>query len=63
MKSCFCFGNHDAPDRIMELIESSVDLHILDDGVTEFIVGNHGDFDQMVAQTVMKAKKFIPKSN
>lgn len=44
MKSCFCFGNHDAPDRIMELIESSVDLHILDDGVTEFIVGNHGNF-------------------
>lgn len=39
----------------------TVERHILEYGVTEFIVGNYGGFDRMVAQAVMAAKKQFPE--
>ena len=56
-KTCFFIGNHDAPERIMELLKGAVELHIIDDGVTEFYVGQYGKFDSMAARAVIQAKK------
>ena len=59
-KSCFFIGSHDAPERIKELLEGSVELHIIDDGVTDFYVGQYGNFDKMAARTVIAAKEEHP---
>lgn len=60
-KTCFFVGSHDAPERIMDVLQGSVELHIIDDGVTDFYVGNHGSFDRMAAHAVIQAKKRYPK--
>lgn len=59
-KICFMFGNHDTPSSARELLEGSVELHIIDDGVAEFIVGQYGNFDRMAAAVVMDMKKKYP---
>lgn len=57
---CFMFGNRDTPPEAREFIEGSVELHIVDDGVTEFIVGQYGNFDRMAASVVMEMKQKYP---
>lgn len=59
-KTCFFIGSHDAPERIMEVLQGSVELHIIDDGVTDFYVGYHGNFDRMAARAVICAKQSHP---
>lgn len=59
-KICFMFGNHDTPCSVRELLEGSVELHIVDDGVTDFVVGQYGNFDRMAATVVMNLKKQYP---
>lgn len=59
-KTCFFIGNHDAPDRIFDILESAVEVHITDDGVTDFYVGNYGNFDRMAARAVIHCKQAYP---
>lgn len=40
--------------------ESFVEQHILEYGVTEFIVGHYGGFDCLAASTVKEARCFYP---
>lgn len=43
--------------KLMEAVEN----HIVDYGVTEFIVGNYGGFDRMAAKAVVSAKVLHPE--
>lgn len=61
MKSCFFFGHAHAPTEILPVLTQTVERHISAFGVTEFIVGNYGDFDHMAAKAVMEAKVQHPE--
>lgn len=57
MKSCFLVGHREASSEILPVLIKAVEQHIVESGVTEFIVGNYGDFDRMAAKAVIEAKK------
>ena len=50
MKSCFFIGHREASEEIFPALAEAVERHIVDNGVTEFIVGNYGGFDRMAAR-------------
>ena len=57
MKTCFFIGHRETPDSIFEQLEATVEKHIVQYGVTDFIVGQYGAFDRLAAAAVKKAKK------
>lgn len=61
MKSCFFIGHRDAPEDIFPVLELVVEQHIIQLGVTEFIVGSYGRFDSLAAAAVRAAKKRYPQ--
>ena len=60
MKSCFFIGHREASEEIFPELAEAVERHIVDYGVTEFIVGNYGGFDRMAARAVISAKALYP---
>lgn len=56
MKSCFFIGHREASEEIFPELAEAMERHIVDYGVTEFIVGNYGGFDRMAARAVISAK-------
>lgn len=60
MKSCFFIGHREASEEISSALTEAVEHHIVDFGVTEFIVGNYGGFDRMAARAVISAKASHP---
>ena len=60
MKSCFFIGHREAPDNILEQLQATVEKHIVEYGVTDFIVGQYGAFDRLAAAAVKNAKKRHP---
>ena len=60
MKSCFFIGHREASSEILPALMEAVEQHIVENGVTEFIVGNYGGFDHMAAKTVIAAKERHP---
>ncbi len=57
-----CFSGHrDTPERIRTAIALSIENHILRYGVTDFLVGHYGNFDQMSKSAVSAAKKKYPE--
>lgn len=60
MKLCFFIGHRDAPESIRPGLEQEVERHILELGVTEFVVGHYGNFDRMAANAVLRVKKHYP---
>lgn len=63
MKSCFFIGHREASIEILPALTKAVKQHIVDFGVTEFIVGNYGGFDRMAAKAVIAAKERHPEIN
>ena len=61
MKSCFFIGHRDVSSDILPVLTETVELHITQYGVTEFIVGHYGDFDRLAAKAVIVAKSRHPK--
>lgn len=61
MKTCFFIGHRDAPEEIRSTLAAAVERHIVDYGVTEFLVGRYGDFDRLAAAAVIAAKKVHPQ--
>lgn len=59
-KTCFFIGHSDTPIRIQPALNNVVEHHISEWGVTDFLVGSHGAFDRMAAQSVGVAKKNHP---
>ncbi len=54
---CFFIGHADAEPALRSQIDVAVREHILERGVTEFVVGQYGHFDTMAAASVIKEKK------
>ena len=60
MKSCFFIGHREASSEIFPVLMETVEQHIVEYGVTEFIVGNYGGFDHMAAKAVIASKQRHP---
>lgn len=61
MYSCFLSGRHDAPDILQPVIEKAAETHIRQLHVLRFIVGSHGHFDTMAAQSLIHLKNQYPQ--
>ena len=59
--TCFFIGHRDTPERVMESLTAAVERHIVEYGVTEFVVGQYGAFDRMAVQAVREAKQRHPE--
>lgn len=57
---CFFIGHRDAPQSVLPQLESAIQRHIVDYGVTEFVVGQYGAFDRLAVQAVRKIKEEFP---
>ncbi len=60
-KSCFFIGHREVSTEILPALESAIEQHISEYGVTEFIVGGYGGFDRLAASTVIRAKRQHPQ--
>ena len=60
-KSCFFIGHREANEEIYAALRAAVEQHIVEYGVTEFIVGHYGGFDRLAARAVIEAKKTHPE--
>ena len=45
MKNCFFIGHREVGEEIYDELRTAVEQHIVEFGVTEFIVGHYGGFD------------------
>ena len=61
MKNCFFIGHREASAEVLPALCAVVEQHIVEYGVTEFIVGHYGGFDRMAAKTVIDAKTRHPE--
>lgn len=61
VKRCFLIGHRETPERLCPLLRQAVEEHIVRHGVTEFIVGRYGNFDQLAKRAVTEAKKCHPE--
>ena len=61
MPTCFFIGHREAPDSLLPQLSAAVERHIMELGVTEFVVGSYGWFDSMAARTVRATKKHYPE--
>ncbi len=60
-KSCFFIGHQEASEEIYPALYAAVEQHIVEYGVTEFIVGHYGGFDRLAASAVKEARHFYPE--
>lgn len=60
-KSCFFIGHREASSELLPILRQTVEKHISEYGVTEFIVGGYGGFDHIAARTVISLKQQYPK--
>ena len=61
MKSCFFIGHREASSELLPILRRTVEKHISEYGVTEFIVGGYGNFDHLAAKTVLSLKQQYPQ--
>lgn len=60
MKSCFFIGHREVSSEVLPALTEAIEQHIVEYGVTEFIVGNYGGFDHIAAKAVIAAKEQHP---
>lgn len=61
MGSCFFTGHRETMGEIYPQLEAAIEQHITQFGVREFIVGNYGGFDRVVARALVAAKAQHPE--
>ena len=61
MPTCFFIGHREAPETLMGELTAEVERHIIEYGVTDFVVGRYGRFDPLAAKCVKAAKKRRPE--
>ena len=59
-KSCFFIGHREASKEVLPALEQAIEQYIREYGVTDFVVGNYGSFDRLVAAVLAKAKERHP---
>lgn len=55
--TCTFFGHHDSSILLKEKLEYKIDFFIKEKSVTHFYIGNHGNFDAMALQCILKLKE------
>lgn len=60
LTTCFLVGHSDAEETIQSALETVIEEHIIDFGVTNFYVGTHGNFDRIAAAALRSAKQRYP---
>lgn len=60
-KSCFFIGHREASSELLPILRQTVEKHISEYGVTEFIVGGYGNFDNLAAKAVISLKQQYPQ--
>ena len=60
MSTCFLIGSHTAAAALAPLLDTAIERHIVEYGVTEFVVGHYGSFDQLAAEALRRAKERYP---
>ena len=61
MSTCFFIGHRESPDSLLPELSAEIERHITEYGVTDFVVGRYGRFDNLAAQCVKAAKKRHPE--
>ena len=61
MKSCFFIGHREASSELLGRLGEAIERHIIEYGVTEFIVGNSGGFDRVATKALAETKKRHPE--
>lgn len=59
-KTCCFMGHRNMPGWVRPALATAVEQHIQIHGVDRFLVGNYGEFDQMVRSVVMDMKRRYP---
>ena len=59
-KYCFFVGHRDASPEVVPMLTHQIEFCIRECGITHFIVGQYGLFDQYVTEELRKAKKKSP---
>lgn len=60
MKKCFFIGHRDAGDEILPYIREAAEKLIVQEEVTQFYVGGHGNFDRLAGQAIIDLKEIYP---
>ncbi len=58
--TCFFIGHRDAPESVYPRLIASIERHVVQYGVEEFLVGRYGAFDRMAARAVREVKRNHP---
>lgn len=58
---CCFFGHRDTPDSINLALRSTLEDLITTEGVTNFLVGNQGNFDSLVLRTLRELQQVYPQ--
>lgn len=59
--NCFFIGHREAGDELFPALTEAVERHIMEYGITSFVVGRYGNFDKLAARAVIDAKKRHPE--
>jgi len=60
VSTCFFIGSRYATSVVRKPLDEAIERHIVDYGVTEFVVGHYGGFDLEVIGALRRAKKRHP---
>ena len=60
-KTCCFFGHREVTHNIKDKLKAIIERLITEDGVTEFYVGNQGQFDSMVYSVLKELKAKYPQ--
>ena len=60
MGNCFFIGHRETPDRVYPTLLETIERHITEYGVSEFVVGQYGSFDRLVIRALSQAKRAHP---
>ena len=63
MAVCTFFGHADTTEKIVPILQAEIVRLIENREVTHFFVGNHGNFDRLVAHTLKELKQRYPHIN
>ncbi len=47
MEACTFFGHRESPDEVFAILKETIEKLITENKVTEFYVGNQGNFDRL----------------
>lgn len=59
-RTCYFIGHRTVPEDISDRLRESIERHITEYGVSSFVVGHYGEFDQLVARALVEAKQRHP---